>query len=66
MTDLHDLRYRLARLQMAHRDLDDKIVTLEKQVSPDIILIRRLKREKLSLREQIQKIEDQLIPNIIA
>lgn len=60
------LRIRLEVLRREHRDLDEAILALEGTVMPDQLMLRRLKRQKLSLKDQIVKIEDQLIPDIIA
>ncbi|WP_022703940.1 YdcH family protein [Pseudorhodobacter ferrugineus] len=60
------LRIRLAVLQREHRDLDEAIVALGSAVSPDQLMLRRLKKQKLGLKERIVKIEDDLIPDIIA
>ncbi|HMO08441.1 MAG TPA: DUF465 domain-containing protein [Paracoccaceae bacterium] len=60
------LRIRLEVLRREHRDLDEAIRALEATVLPDQLMLRRLKRQKLSLKDQIVKIEDQLIPDIIA
>lgn len=64
----HDemLRIRLEVMRREHRDLDDAIRAMEATVMPDQLQLRRLKRQKLSLKDQIVKIEDQLIPDIIA
>lgn len=60
------LRNELALLRQEHKDLDDSISALEIVPLPDQILIARLKRKKLSLRDQIAKIEDKIQPDIIA
>lgn len=60
------LRIRLAVLQREHRDLDEAILALGDNVNPDQLMLRRLKKQKLALKEQIVKIEDDLIPDIIA
>ncbi|QYK40723.1 MAG: DUF465 domain-containing protein [Paracoccaceae bacterium] len=60
------LRVKLAVLRREHRDLDEAIRALEATVMPDQLMLRRLKRQKLALKDQIVKIEDQLIPDIIA
>ncbi len=64
----HDdiMRIRLAVLQREHRDLDEAIVAVEASVNPDQLMLRRLKKQKLALKERIVKIEDELIPDIIA
>lgn len=60
------LRVRLEVLRREHRDLDEAIRALELIGRPDQLTLRRLKKQKLQLKEQVVRIEDQLIPNIIA
>ncbi|WP_145110797.1 YdcH family protein [Cereibacter sediminicola] len=60
------LRIRLEVLRREHRDLDDAISALEAGGRGDQLTLRRLKKQKLCLKDQIVKIEDQLIPDIIA
>ncbi|MDR3514125.1 MAG: DUF465 domain-containing protein [Caulobacteraceae bacterium] len=57
---------RLADLRQEHQDLDAAVAALEHQPSPDQLLIARLKRRKLALRDQIVALEDRLTPDIIA
>ena len=59
-------RLRLEVLRREHRDLDQAIEALEEQGRADMLTIRRLKKQKLALKDQIVKIEDRLIPDIIA
>lgn len=60
------LRIRLEVLKREHRDLDEAIAALEATGHPDQLTLRRLKKQKLALKDQIVKIEDRLIPDIIA
>lgn len=60
------LRAQLALLRQEHKDLDDSISALEVIPQPDQILIARLKRKKLALRDQIVTLEDRIRPDIIA
>ncbi|MEM9320432.1 MAG: DUF465 domain-containing protein [Pseudomonadota bacterium] len=60
------LRVKLEVLRQEHRDLDDAIAALEVQGFADQLTIRRLKKQKLSIKDQIAKIEDELTPDIIA
>jgi hypothetical protein len=57
---------RLAELKLQHQDLDASIHALELSVRPDQLQIARLKRQKLFLRDQIVKLENDLMPDIIA
>jgi len=67
MTDQtdEDQLTRLSRLKQEHRDLDTAIAALEADTS-DQLQLRRLKRQKLRLKDEIQRLEDILFPDIIA
>ncbi|GHE05352.1 hypothetical protein GCM10008024_35800 [Allgaiera indica] len=60
------LKYELAVLKREHRDLDDAIHALEQAGRADQLRLRRLKKQKLVLKDQITRIEDRLFPDIIA
>jgi hypothetical protein len=60
------LRAELAVLRQDHRDLDAAISAYEASVNPDMLAVRRLKRQKLALKDRIARIEDELTPDIIA
>jgi hypothetical protein len=60
------LRAKLRILQQEHRDLDDSINALEASPKIDQLQLRRLKKMKLALKDQMGKIEAQIIPDIIA
>lgn len=60
------LRVKLEVLKQEHRDLDDAIHALEGSVRADQLALRRLKKQKLFLKDQIARIEDVLTPDIIA
>lgn len=66
MTELAELEAELARLKQEHRDLDMAIDALESMVAGDQLQVQRLKKRKLSLKDQIIRLEDQLTPDIIA
>ncbi len=61
-----ELRALLARLMQEHRDLDSAIEALQSAPGKDILQVQRLKKRKLYLRDRINRIEDQLTPDIIA
>ena len=60
------LRVKLEVLRREHRDLDEAIHALETAQRGDPLTLRRLKKQKLMLKDQIARIEDQLTPDIIA
>jgi hypothetical protein len=57
---------RLAWLRTEHRDLDAAIDALERGLASDQLQLARLKKRKLRLRDEIARIEDALVPDIIA
>lgn len=57
---------RLATLREEHQDLGDAVTALEERPLPDMLQIARLKRRKLALKDEIVRLEDQLMPDIIA
>jgi hypothetical protein len=64
--DEREIRDLLVRLRAEHRALDDEIVSLEASGQLDQLLISRLKRKKLKIKDRITALEDQLLPDIIA
>jgi hypothetical protein len=66
--DLSDdaLKARLVELRQDHSDLDAAVQAIAISPLPDMLLIARLKRKKLKLKDEIARIEDQLNPDIIA
>ena len=60
------IRAQIAALHEEHQDLDDAVRALESLPMPDQLQIARLKKKKLTLRDQIAKLEDKLTPDIIA
>ena len=60
------LRMRLEVLRQDHRDLDTAIRALEAASTPEVLVIKRLKKQKLHLKDRIARIEDELTPDIIA
>lgn len=60
-----ELRLQFARLKQEHADFDAAIQAMIK-TGCDPIQIQRMKKKKLILRDRIQSVEDQIIPDIIA
>lgn len=60
------LRIKLELLQREHRDLDDAISALDKDGRADPLTVRRLKKRKLMLKDQMARISDEITPDIIA
>lgn len=64
--DQENLKQRLAELKTEHRDLDIAIDALVSTGNYDHLQLQRLKKRKLILKDQIFRIEDILLPDIIA
>lgn len=64
--DERELRDELVRLRAEHRDLDAEIVAQEGSPLVDQLQIKRLRKRKLTIKDRITAIEDQLLPDIIA
>jgi hypothetical protein len=64
--EVADIRARLHELQMEHRDLDQVIAHLESDPPADELLIRRMKKRKLLLKDRILQFEALLVPDIPA
>ncbi|HIC67019.1 MAG: YdcH family protein [Paracoccus sp. (in: a-proteobacteria)] len=59
-------RARLTALRCEHRDLDEAISALSSQQLTSTLTLQRLKKQKLALKDQIARLEDELTPDIIA
>ncbi|HEX9434755.1 MAG TPA: DUF465 domain-containing protein [Burkholderiales bacterium] len=60
------IRQRLHALEIEHHDLDDVINRLAADPAQDRLQLQRLKKRKLLLKDQIQRMRARLIPDIIA
>ena len=60
------LRVKLEVLRREHRDLDEAIAAMQDRATSDPLTLKRLKKRKLALKDQIARIEDELTPDIIA
>ena len=63
--DQAELRMMAARLRQEHEDYDTAINAMIAQGCEQLV-IQRMKKKKLSLKDKLTKIEDQIIPDIIA
>lgn len=60
------LKARLLELKVEHRDLDDVITRLTETAPYDQLQLKRLKKRKLFLKDEITSLENRLLPDIIA
>ncbi len=66
MIDEDELRDKLEELKREHKQIDEQIETASRVQPVDFLHITKLKKEKLRLKDAIQRIESSLIPDIIA
>ena len=64
--EIEEVRLALAELQLEHRDLDEIIHRLSHEPSIEELKIKRLKKRKLHLKDQITRLENKIIPDILA
>jgi hypothetical protein len=60
-----ELRVRIARLEIEHEDLDHAIAAMTAQ-GLDALRIQRFKKKKLALKDELARLRNRLIPDIIA
>jgi hypothetical protein len=60
--NLHSPQRRLIELRMEHADLDNLIDQAAQQSPIDDLVLRRLKKRRLLLRDQIARLEAELEP----
>ena len=66
ITQLDGLRNDLKSLRVRHCELDNEISMLTEQSYVNSLALQRLKKQKLSLKDAIVKLESKLIPDINA
>jgi hypothetical protein len=57
---------KLRQLRIEHRDLDEIIIRLTMDIHVDELQLKRLKKRKLMLKDQITRLESELIPDLNA
>lgn len=60
------LTARIAELRQVHRDLDETIQEMESRGQTDQLRLRRLKKQKLLLKDQIDRLQSMMIPDMDA
>ncbi|MFN4362119.1 MAG: YdcH family protein [Hylemonella sp.] len=62
-SNLHSPQRRLIELRMEHADLDAMIDRLGHEAVVDELMVRRLKKRRLVLRDEIARLEHELTPD---
>ncbi|MGA1026961.1 MAG: DUF465 domain-containing protein [Rhodobacteraceae bacterium] len=60
------LRVELEIFRREHRELDEAIYALQERGTADQLMLQRMKKKKLRLKDMIALLEDRLTPDIIA
>ncbi len=60
------IQYHILELQTEHRDLDQIVATLSDNPDVDQLLLRRMKKRKLYLKDEIARLKSELIPDLDA
>lgn len=66
INDVEHYKRRLVELRVEHRDLDDVIARLAKDPLVDELELKRLKKRKLLIKDQIARLESKAIPDLNA
>ncbi len=64
--EVEAIKQRILELTIEHSDLDDVIDRLSLDVVVDQLQLRRLKKRKLIIKDEIVLLQQQLIPDILA
>ncbi len=66
-SDQNNELYRsLTALKLEHRRLDEEIRQIMESVEADQLKVSRMKKQKLTIKDEIRQLEDRLMPDIIA
>lgn len=64
--EINQIHERIAQLTLEHRDLDEIIEKLQQDPAQDQLQLSRLKKRKLALKDALQKLNSQIIPDLNA
>ncbi len=66
LMDENEISEKIQELAIQHRDLDVAIQALIESGKTNMLQVQRLKKQKLNLRDRITRLENELLPDIIA
>ena len=64
--EIEQVKSHLAEMKLEHSDLDQIIERLVRDTTVEQLHVKRLKKRKLYLKDQIAELENELIPDILA
>lgn len=66
LESVEEIKRRIGELNVEHRDLDRAIEALELSPVHDELQLKRLKKRKLMLKDEIEQLADRIVPDILA
>ncbi len=66
MEDEDDLRAKIDDLKRQHRELDDRVTEIMRTPPVNMILLQQMKKAKLRVKDELNRLESLLLPDIIA
>lgn len=64
--EIRQIKTRIVELELEHRDLDQLTEQLARDPSFEELHIKRLKKRKLQIKDELSRLENKLIPDILA
>lgn len=64
--DNDEIKHLLYELNLEHKDLDDMVTLMHEKPFVDELQIKRIKKRKLKIKDNIKVLESKLIPDIEA
>ena len=64
--DDSQIKHRIHELSLEHKDLDDALILMEERPFIDELQIKRIKKRKLKIKDEMLLLESKLIPDIEA
>jgi hypothetical protein len=65
-SEIRQIKTRIVELELEHRDLDQLTDQLARDPSFEELHIKRLKKRKLLIKDELARLENRLIPDILA
>jgi len=64
--EITEIQHQLSELRLEHQDLDEIVERLMHDGNIEELKIKRLKKRKLQIKDEVARLEDKLIPDILA
>ncbi len=64
--EISQIQHEITELKLEHQDLDEIVERLMQDAEIEELKVKRLKKRKLLIKDRISRLEDKLIPDILA